>query len=236
MSNAEFPIMPLPMLLPEEWLMSLESSMLTLLSTSQTTAAALACVLALVNLTLLMALTPVTPAVVQTSPSMVQAATAAIPLPMDLSNLPAFLKAYKAQAAADVKAETEAQFCPTVISHLCPSLPPIYDGARGTGHNFINACLCGPLPKQFSNDHITISWALTFMQQGQAAEFVACIFQFGGAKKLFQDWDQFVSIFADEFYDLNKVVNTLLVLELSAYYYNGHSIDAYIDSFKLLWN
>ncbi|KAG5640672.1 hypothetical protein DXG03_007591 [Asterophora parasitica] len=236
MSNAEFPVMPLPMLSPEEWLASLESSMSTLLSTSQTTTIALMHILALVNLTLLMASNSAAPAVVQTSPSMAQANTTAKPLPMDLSNLPAFLKAYKVQAAADAKAEIKAQLHPTVISCLCPSLFPIYDRAHGTGCDFINACnlYMGLCPEQFSDDHITISWALTFMQQGQAAKFVAYIFQFSGAKKLFWDWDQFISIFADKFYDLNKVVNASLVLELSAYYQNGYSIDAYIDSFKLL--
>ncbi|KAG5639845.1 hypothetical protein DXG03_002943 [Asterophora parasitica] len=238
MSNTQFPIITPPMLSPEEWLMSLESLMLTLLSTSQTTAAALAHVLALVDLTLLMASTPVASAVVQTSPSMVQATTATIPLPPDLSNLPAFLEAYKVQAAANAKAETEARLHPTIISCLCPFLPPIYHRAHGTGCNFINACnlYVGLCPEQFSDDYITISWALTFMQQGQAAEFVARVFQFGGMKKLFQDWDQFLSIFADEFYDPNKVVNASLVLKLSSYYQNGYSIDMYINSFKLLWN
>ncbi|KAG5640068.1 hypothetical protein DXG03_001346 [Asterophora parasitica] len=108
MSDAEFPVMSRPMLLPEEWLASLESSMLTLLSTSQTTAVALTCILALVNSILLMALNSATPAVAQTSPSVVQAATTMIPLPTDLSNLPAFLEAYKVQATTDAKAEIEA--------------------------------------------------------------------------------------------------------------------------------
>ncbi|KAG5640640.1 hypothetical protein DXG03_007699 [Asterophora parasitica] len=238
MSNAEFPIMPPPMLLSKEWLASLESSMSTLLSTSQTTTVALACILALIDSTLPMASNSAAPAVVQMSPSMAQATTAVIPLPMDLSNLPAFLEAYKVQANANAKAEIQARLHPTVISHLCPSLPLIYDGAHGTGCDFINACnlYVGLCPKQFSNNHITISWALTFMQQGQVAKFVVHVFQFSGAKKLFWDWDQFVSIFADEFYDPNKVVNALLVLESSDYYQNGHSIDVYIDSFKLLWN
>ncbi|KAG5640965.1 hypothetical protein DXG03_006519 [Asterophora parasitica] len=213
MSDAKFPIMPPPLPLPKEWLAFLESLMLTLLSTSQTTATALTCILALVNSTLPTALTPV-------APTVVQAATAMISLPTDLANLPTFLKAYKVQATADTKAETEAQLHPTIASCLCPSLPPIYNGAHDTGHNFINACnlYVGLCPEQFSNDHITISWASTFMQQGWAAEFVACIFQFGGIKKLFWDWDQFVSIFADKFYKPNKVVNALLVLKSSAYY------------------
>ncbi|KAG5640032.1 hypothetical protein DXG03_001611 [Asterophora parasitica] len=156
MSNAEFPVTPLPMLLPEEQLASLESSMSTLLSTSQTTVTALMHVLALVNSTLPTASNSAAPAVVQMSPSVVQATAAAIPLPKDLSNLPAFLEAYKVQAAADAK-------------------------------------------------------------QGWVAEFVAHVFQFSGAKKLFWDWDQFISIFADEFYNPNKVINALLVLELSTY-------------------
>ncbi|KAG5634217.1 hypothetical protein DXG03_006056 [Asterophora parasitica] len=172
------------------------------------------------------------------SPSMAPAATAAIPLPTDLSNLPAFLKAYKVKAAIDAKAEIKASLCPTVISCLHPSLSPIYDRAHGTGHDFINACnlYVGLYPEQFYDNHITISWALTFMQQGQAAKFVVHVFQFGGTKKFFWDWDQFISIFVDEFYEPNKVVNALLVLKLSTYYQNGCSIDAYIDSFKLLWN
>ncbi|KAG5636365.1 hypothetical protein DXG03_004804, partial [Asterophora parasitica] len=69
------------------------------------------------------------------------------------------------------------------------------------------------------------------MQQGWVAEFVVCIFQFGGAKKLFWDWDQFISIFADEFYDPNKVVNASLVLKSSTYYQNGCSINTYINLF-----
>ncbi|KAG5640006.1 hypothetical protein DXG03_001812 [Asterophora parasitica] len=108
MSNTKFPVMPPPMLSPEEWLMSLESSMSTLLSTSQTTAAAFACILALIDSTLLTASNSAAPTVVQMSPSMVQAATAAIPLPMDLSNLSAFLEAYKVQAAVNAKVEFEA--------------------------------------------------------------------------------------------------------------------------------
>ncbi|KAG5640361.1 hypothetical protein DXG03_009035 [Asterophora parasitica] len=236
MSDAKFPVMPLPMLSPKEWLVSLESSMSTLLSTSQTTTVALVHILALVDSTLPMASNSATTTVVQMSPSVPQAATAVIPLPTDLSNLPTFLEAYKVQAAADAKAEIQAQLCPTVISHLYPYLPLIYDGAHGTGCNFINACnlYVGLCSKQFSDDHI--SCTLTFMQQGQVAKFVAHVFQFGGAKKLFWDWDQFISIFADEFYDPNKVVNASLVLKLSAYYQNGCSIDVYIDSFKLLWN
>ncbi|KAG5640849.1 hypothetical protein DXG03_006822 [Asterophora parasitica] len=191
MSNAKFPIMPPPMLSPEDWLASLESLMSTLLSTSQTTAAALAHVLALVNSTPLTASNSATAAVVQMSPSMAQATTAAIPLPTDLSNLPTFLEAYKVQAAANAKAEIEGRLHPTVISCLFPSLPPIYDRACSTGHNFINACnlYVGLCPKQFPDNHITISWVLTFMQQGWAAKFVVHIFQFGGTKKLFQDWD-----------------------------------------------
>ncbi|KAG5640273.1 hypothetical protein DXG03_009560, partial [Asterophora parasitica] len=121
------------MLSPEEQLASLESSMSTLLSTSQTTAVTLMCVLALVDSILLMASNSAASIVAQ-------AATAEIPLPTDLSNLPAFLEAYKAQAATDAKAEIKGQLHPAVVSHLHPSLLPIYDGARGTGRNFINAC------------------------------------------------------------------------------------------------
>ncbi|KAG5640127.1 hypothetical protein DXG03_001011 [Asterophora parasitica] len=95
------------MLSPEEQLAFLESLMSTLLSTSQTTAVTLMHVLALVDSTLLMASNSATPAV-QTSPSMAQATTAVILLPMDLSNLPAFLEAYKVQATADAKAEIQA--------------------------------------------------------------------------------------------------------------------------------
>ncbi|KAG5641995.1 hypothetical protein DXG03_003824 [Asterophora parasitica] len=107
MSDAECPIMLPPMFSPEEQLASLESLMSTLLSTSQSTAMALTCIL--IDLTLLTALIPATPAVVQ-------ATTATTPLPTDLANLPAFLESYKVQAATDVKAEAEAQLHPTVNS------------------------------------------------------------------------------------------------------------------------
>ncbi|KAG5640612.1 hypothetical protein DXG03_007911 [Asterophora parasitica] len=73
----------------------------------QTTAATLAHILTLIDLTLPTASNSAAPTVVQMPPSMVQAATAVIPLPTDLSNLPAFLEAYKAQATANAKAEIE---------------------------------------------------------------------------------------------------------------------------------
>ncbi|KAG5640307.1 hypothetical protein DXG03_009292, partial [Asterophora parasitica] len=178
--------------MPEEQLASLESSMSTLLTTSQSTATALVHVLALVDL---ISLTESIPA----ASTMVQVTTAAIALSTDLANLPTFLESYKVQVIADAKVKTKARLCPTVISCLCPSLPPIYDGAHGTGHDFIKTCnlYVGLCPKQFPNNYISISWALTFMQQGQVAKFVAHIFQFDGIKKLFQDWDHFVSTFAN---------------------------------------
>ncbi|KAG5640334.1 hypothetical protein DXG03_009208 [Asterophora parasitica] len=153
-------------------------------------------------------------------------------LALVMANLPAFLEAYKVQATTNAKAETKAQLHPTIISYLCPSLPPIYNGACSMGCDFINACnlYVGLCSEQFSDDHITISWALTFMQQGRVAKFVACMFQFSGIKKLCQ----FISIFADKFYNPNNIVNALLVLELSAYYQNSCSINAYINSFKSL--
>ncbi|KAG5647121.1 hypothetical protein DXG03_001076, partial [Asterophora parasitica] len=153
--------------MPEEWLVSLESLMSTLLTTTQSTG-----ILALVDLVSLTASTPAAPTVVQVSPGMVQAATASIPFSTDLANLPTFLESYKVQVVADAKVETEAKLCPTVVSHLHPSLLPIYGGSHGTGHDFINACnfYVGLCPEQFPDDHITISWALTFMQQGQAAD------------------------------------------------------------------
>ncbi|KAG5641084.1 hypothetical protein DXG03_006051 [Asterophora parasitica] len=88
---------------------------------------------------------------------------------------------------------------------------------------------------KFPDDHIKIGWAMTYMQLGQAADLVAHIFEHGGIKKAFQDWDHFVSVFGDEFYDPNEVANASLALESLGYFQNGRSIDQYIDSFKALW-
>ncbi|KAF5371476.1 hypothetical protein D9615_009606 [Tricholomella constricta] len=121
--------------------------------------------------------------------------------------------------------------------HLRPSPPPIYDGARSGGRAFWNACnlyfsLCGG---SFADDHARIVWVLSYMQHGRAADFVSQVFQFGTAKDVFPAWKDFEDTFRGEFFLFDEVADAALILESTAYFQNGRSIDEYIDSFRSLW-
>ncbi|KAF5385289.1 hypothetical protein D9615_001381 [Tricholomella constricta] len=121
--------------------------------------------------------------------------------------------------------------------HLRPSPPPIYDGARSGGRAFWNACnlyfsLCGG---SFADDHARIVWVLSYMQHGRAADFVSRVFQFGTAKDVFPAWKDFEDTFRGEFFLFDEVADAALILESTAYFQNGRSIDEYIDSFRSLW-
>ncbi|KAF5372659.1 hypothetical protein D9615_009865 [Tricholomella constricta] len=120
--------------------------------------------------------------------------------------------------------------------HLRPSPPPIYDGARSGGRAFLNACklyfsLCGG---SFADDHARIVWVLSYMQHGRAADFVSRVFQFGTAKDVFPAWKDFEDTFRGEFFLFDEVADAALILESTAYFQNGRSIDEYIDSFRSL--
>ncbi|KAF5379776.1 hypothetical protein D9615_005646 [Tricholomella constricta] len=121
--------------------------------------------------------------------------------------------------------------------HLRPSPPPIYDGARSGGRAFLNTCklyfsLCGG---SFADDHARIVWVLSYMQHGRAADFVSRVFQFGTAKDVFPAWKDFEDTFRGEFFLFDEVADAALILESTAYFQNGRSIDEYIDSFRSLW-
>ncbi|KAF5378469.1 hypothetical protein D9615_007024 [Tricholomella constricta] len=122
-------------------------------------------------------------------------------------------------------------------SHIRPSPPPVYDGARSGGRAFWNACqLYFSLSVgQFADDHARISWVLSYMQHGRAADFVGRVFQYGSVKRAFPTWKDFSSNFEKEFFLFNEVADAALTLESTAYFQNGRTIDEYIDSFKALW-
>ncbi|KAF5378276.1 hypothetical protein D9615_008731 [Tricholomella constricta] len=148
-----------------------------------------------------------------------------------------------ASPAAPTTPATPAQPLPTSPplprsgSHIRPSPPPVYDGARSGGRAFWNACqLYFSLSVgQFADDHARISWVLSYMQHGRAADFVGRVFQYGSVKRAFPTWKDFASNFEKEFFLFDEVADAALTLESTAYFQNGRTIDEYIDSFKALW-
>ncbi|KAF5383225.1 hypothetical protein D9615_004784 [Tricholomella constricta] len=148
-----------------------------------------------------------------------------------------------ASPAAPTTPATPAQPLPTSPplprsgSHIRPSPPPVYDGARSGGRAFWNACqLYFSLSVgQFADDHARISWVLSYMQHGRAADFVGRVFQYGSVKRAFSTWKDFTSNFEKEFFLFDEVADAALTLESTAYFQNGRTIDEYIDSFKALW-
>ncbi|KAF5371362.1 hypothetical protein D9615_009687 [Tricholomella constricta] len=100
-------------------------------------------------------------------------------------------------------------------SHIRPSPPPIYDGARSGGRAFWNACQLyfSLTTGQFPDDHARISWVLSFMQHGRAADFVSRVFQYGLVKRAFPAWSDFASNFEKEFFLFDEVADAALTLE-----------------------
>ncbi|KAF5378739.1 hypothetical protein D9615_006837 [Tricholomella constricta] len=141
-----------------------------------------------------------------------------------------------ASPAAPTTPATPAQPLPTSPplprsgSHIRPSPPPVYDGARSGGRAFWNACqLYFSLSVgQFADDHARISWVLSYMQHGRAADFVGRVFQYGSVKRAFPTWKDFASNFEKEFFLFDEVTDAALTLESTAYFQNGRTIDDFL--------
>ncbi|KAF5381312.1 hypothetical protein D9615_008284 [Tricholomella constricta] len=203
----EFDTPPSPAALtPEERLVSLETAMSALLQSNTTNSATMDRIAALLDTIVLGNPSAASPAA-PTTP-----ATPAQPLPTSPP-------------------------LPRSGSHIRPSPPPVYDGARSGGRAFWNACqLYFSLSVgQFADDHARISWVLSYMQHGRAADFVGRVFQYGSVKRAFPTWKDFASNFEKEFFLFDEVADAALTLESTAYFQNGRTIDEYIDSFKALW-
>ncbi|KAF5374164.1 hypothetical protein D9615_008845 [Tricholomella constricta] len=89
---------------------------------------------------------------------------------------------------------------------------------------FLNACklyfsLCGG---SFADNNARIIWVLSYMQHGTA-------------KDVFPTWKDFEDTFRSEFFLFDEVADAALMLESTAYFQNGRSIDEYIDSYRSLW-
>ncbi|KAF5378272.1 hypothetical protein D9615_008735 [Tricholomella constricta] len=89
-------------------------------------------------------------------------------------------------------------------------------------------------PGHFQDKHARIAWALSFMQRGRAADFVGRVFHYTTIQEAFPTWSDFQATFAAEFYPLNEAADAALMLESSAYFQNGQTIEEYIDSFRSL--
>ncbi|KAF5383186.1 hypothetical protein D9615_005093 [Tricholomella constricta] len=203
----EFDTPPSPAALtPEERLASLETAMVALSQSNTTNSATMDRIAALLDTIVLGNPSAASPAA-PTTP-----ATPTQPLPMSPP-------------------------LPRSGSHIRPSPPPVYDGARSGGRAFWNACqLYFSLSVgQFADDHARISWVLSYMQHGRAADFVGRVFQYGSVKRAFPTWKDFASNFEKEFFLFDEVADAALTLESTAYFQNGRTIEEYIDSFKALW-
>ncbi len=97
------------------------------------------------------------------------------------------------------------QQSPTVIpptkpfqSQLRPTLPQPYDGNRVSGKNFIHACQAyfQLRPDQFPNEQTKVWWAMTYMSQDHAQNWVTRIYDWemlraNASVNYFVDWDDF---------------------------------------------
>ena len=80
-----------------------------------------------------------------------------------------------------------------------PALPSEFNRDCSKGQVLLHSCqiyilLC---PESFSNDQITIIWALLYMKSGRVAKWAACIFKWEEKNEgytKFLDWDDWLYI------------------------------------------
>ena len=120
-----------------------------------------------------------------------------------------------------------------------PALPNEYDGNCSKGQAFLTSCqmymrLC---PDSFLEEHIKITWALSYMKSGQAAKWAKRVFQWEekhrGYSK-FLDWEEFCKEFQKDFCPAHSNVVAINRLESTSYYQKSRSIDDYLDEFMEL--
>ena len=83
-----------------------------------------------------------------------------------------------------------------------------------------------------SNPMQTIKWALSYMNAGCMADLTQEILEDNA--NMFPDWAAFESWFLSKFTHPNKVQHAALMLEGTSYHQQGHTLDTYINGFKLL--
>ena len=89
-------------------------------------------------------------------------------------------------------------------------------------------------PDSFPDEHIKITWALSYMKSGQAAKWAEWVFQWeekhGGYSK-FLNWEEFHKEFCKDFCLAHSNVAAINKPESTSYYQKSRFIDDYLDEF-----
>jgi hypothetical protein len=119
-----------------------------------------------------------------------------------------------------------------------PSPPNDFDGDRSKGRAFLSQCelYLSLRRSDFPNDEVRITWALTFMKSGRAANFAerALAYKTKYDEGKYDSWSDFVLAFEDAFCPLNESTNAITRLESESYYQGKRSVDEYIDEIEEL--
>ena len=117
-----------------------------------------------------------------------------------------------------------------------PSPPNDFDGDRRKGRAFLNQCelYLSLRRSDFANDEVRVTWALTFMKSGRAANFAerALAYKTKHDECKYDSWDDFVLAFEEAFCPLNESTNAITKLESESYYQGKRNVDEYIDEFE----
>ncbi|KAJ8507296.1 hypothetical protein ONZ45_g10308 [Pleurotus djamor] len=117
-------------------------------------------------------------------------------------------------------------------SHLRPANPPIFDGSRDRGHQFLNAVKLyfAVRPQDFQNEQTKIAWTLSFFQEGQAAEFFRQYSQ-SPCQPYYSSWHEFEKDFCAWFLPEQEEEKARLKLESHLYHQGSRTFQEYYDSF-----
>jgi uncharacterized coiled-coil protein SlyX len=114
------------------------------------------------------------------------------------------------------------------------ALPFVFSGDRERGTHFLNACRLyfSLRPHEFPDDAAKIAWALSFMQEGAAADWADECLRTGGYGQV---WTAFLTAFEDRFCPLNPKETARLVLHGNSYHQTpGEDVEKYLDRFDTL--
>ena len=113
--------------------------------------------------------------------------------------------------------------------------PSNFAGDRTKGQAFLNSCklYLALTPHQFTDDHVKIMWALSFMKSRHASRFIDCqMHDYQSVGSLtYTLWSEFVKDFITEFCPKNKIQTSRAELETPKYYQGSRTIDEYVDNF-----
>ena len=87
-------------------------------------------------------------------------------------------------------------------------------------------------PHEFQSEQDKIRWALTFMTQGRAAEWVQTWSRHGSP--LFLSWIEFRAAFKLDFFPLSEAEDVMITLVGKSYFQGERSLEEYVDGFQQL--